>query len=172
MPLTDYAETLERLQKALAAQHAKAPQILNTPGVSVALKLDQNYWLVLDPLFVTSLAKWSGLLPDTVLQTLTRTGNMITAPAASGEGKDAVRSHALPLAVTWPSQPGGLELSAAFVLADFIERALSLYGETEAARAASHSLSDLRIRASERDKVQAFFSGKTPPGKWAYDVPA
>ncbi len=175
MPLTDYADALQRLQKGLAAQYAKAPSILNEPGMSVAMKLDQNYWLVVEPLFSTSLAKWSGMLPATALDTLTRTGNMITGRVPggaqdAGEG-GAARPHVLALSVSWPSQPQGVTVRAAFVLADFIERALAIHGETEAARAASHSLSDLRIRAPERDRVQAFFEGKTPPGRWAYDVP-
>lgn len=168
MPLTDYAESLERLQKGLAAQYAKAPSILNEPGMSVAMKMDQNYWLVVEPLFSTSLAKWSGMLPATALQTLIRTGNMITG---KGGDEGAERPHTVPLAVVWPTQPQGMEIRAAFVLADFIERALAIYGESEAARAASHSLSDLRIRAAEHEKVRTFFEGKTPPGKWVYDVP-
>ncbi|EPR38666.1 hypothetical protein dsx2_0475 [Desulfovibrio sp. X2] len=159
MPLTDYAETLDRLQKGLAAQYEKFPGILNEPGTSVALKIDQNYWLAVEPLFSTSLAKWSGVFPETALTTLTRTGNMIT--------RASDRAHSLLLAVTWPGRPQGAEILASFVLAEFVERAISLYGGRDVA----HTLSDLKVMAGERGKVQAFFEGKTPPGKWVYAAP-
>ena len=100
-------------EKGLAAQYAKAPSILNEPGMSVAMKMDQNYWLVVEPLFSTSLAKWSGMLPATALQTMIRTGNMISGKGA-GDGAD--RPHSLPLTVVWPTQPQGMEIRVSFVL--------------------------------------------------------
>lgn len=160
MPLIDYAETLDRLQKGLAARYAKDSGVLNAPGSAVACKIDQNYWLVVEPLFSQSLAAWSGVAPEAALETLVRTGNMISRAEADGS-----RSHTLRLRVSWPSRPEGLDVEAGFVLAEFMERALAIYARTDAA----HALSDLRVKAAEQERVLRFFEGKTLPGRWMYD---
>lgn len=155
MPLTDYAEILDRLQKSLAARYVQSPELLNAPGRSLADKIDQNYYLCVEPLFTTNMAKLSGVFPETVVETMTRTGNIITRPGD--------RAYTLDLEVAWDEGRKILPVQACFVLADFVERALALYAE-----AAKPTLSDLRIPARERANVEAFFQGKTPPSKWVY----
>ncbi|WP_029893801.1 hypothetical protein [Desulfohalovibrio reitneri] len=157
MPLTDYGQVLERLQRGLANQYARAEGILNEPGKSVACKLDPNYYLAVEPLFTSSLAKWAGVFPKRALNSLVRTGNLLS------RGED--REHVLRMRVVWPARPEGMEIRAAFVLADFIERGLAIHGGGDV----EMTVSDLKIAEEEREKVDAFFEGKTPLGRWAFE---
>jgi hypothetical protein len=154
MPLKDYQDALTRLQKGLAQAYRDAPQMLNVPGQSVACKVDPEYYLALEPVFTEILARWAVSFPESVLETLTRTGNVVVCKPLS--------THIIPLSVTWDGRD--FEVQATFLLADFVDRALKLY----AGVAAPLPVSDLRIRTDERKAVEAFFGDLTPPQGLAY----
>ncbi len=156
MPLTDYVDVLDRIQKSLAMQYDRDCEILNRPGVSVACKIDQNYYIVVEPLFSRTVGGWTGVVPEVVLDTLVRTGNMIT--------RNEDRAYQMTLHLTWRGREQGLETCCAFVLADFVDRALSMYST----RGREMGLSDLKISISSREQVEDFFQGKVAPGKWVY----
>ena len=154
MPLKDYQEALTRLQKGLAQAYQQSPEVINVPGQSLVCKVDPEYYLALEPIFTEIMSRWAVSFPESVLETLTRTGNVVVCKPLS--------THIIPLTVTWGGRD--FEVQAAFLLADFVDRALKLYaGVTEPLPVA-----DLRIRADERKAVEAFFQGKTPPGSVAF----
>lgn len=154
MPLSDYADTLSRLQQGLGRGFSEEPWILNMPGKSIACKIDQYYYLAVMPAFVDQLARLGGTFPDVVLKALVKTGNFITHPSN--------RDPLLPLTVSWGGRP--VTLKAAFVDADFIDRAVKTYGGMSSVL----NVSELKISAADKDKVDVFFEGKTPPQKLAY----
>lgn len=148
MPLTDYQDIVTRLQKALGRLYAAEPFLLNIPGRSIACKLDPLYYLALEPAFAERLARAAALLPATAVEALVRTGSYITqAPE---------RRYAQTVPVTY----GGhlLEVTASFVDADFVDRALRLY----AGLPASLEVSELRIPARFRPSLTPLFENKTP----------
>jgi hypothetical protein len=154
MPLKDYQDSLTRLQKGMANAFRQTPQVLNVPGQSAACKVDPNYYLALEPVFTDILARWAILFPDSVLETLTHTGSVVVCKPLA--------THVIPLTVTWGGRD--YEIQAAFLQADFVDRALKLY----AGQADPLPVSELRIRADERAAVEAFFVGLTPPGAVAF----
>jgi len=154
MPLKDYQESLTRLQKGMAQAYRDAPHVLNVPGQSVACKVDPNYYLALEPVFTEVMARWSVSFPDGVLETLAHTGSLVMCRTLT--------THIIPITVTWGGRD--YEIQAAFLLADFVDRALKLY----AAAVEPLPVSGLRIRADERQAVEAFFAGLTPPGDMAF----
>lgn len=154
MPLKDYTEIVERLQRGLGKGFAEQPWLLNMPGRSIACKIDQYYYLAVMPAFVEQLGRLGGMFPDQVSETLVKTGNFIThAPE---------RDPMIPLTLGWGSAP--VTVKAAFVDADFIDRAVKTYGNL----GASLNVSDLKISEGDRERVEAFFEDKTPPQKLAY----
>jgi len=154
MPLKDYQEALTRLQKGLAQAYKDSPQILNVPGQSVACKVDTDYYLALEPVFLILMARWAVSFPEAVLETLSHTGNAIVCKPLS--------THIIPLTVSWGGQD--YEVQAMFLQADFVERALKLY----AGVAAPLPVSELRIREDDRAALEAFFGESTPPKSLAY----
>ncbi len=154
MPLKDYQDSLTRLQKGMANAYKQSPQVLNVPGQSVACKVDPNYYLALEPVFTEILSRWAISFPDSVLETLTHTG--------SGGVCKPMATHVIPLTVNWGGRD--YEIQAAFLQAEFVDRALKLYGGV----ADPLPVSELRIRADERAAVEAFFAGLTPPGGVAF----
>lgn len=154
MPLTDYSGVVERLQRGLGKGFAEEPWILNMPGRSVACKIDQYYYLAVMPGFVDKLARLGGLFPDQVTEAMVRTGNFITrAPERDPE---------LPLTVAWGGRP--VKVKAAFVDADFIDRAVKTYGNLGSIL----NVSDLKISGADKASIEEFFEGKTPPQRLAY----
>lgn len=154
MPLKDYTEIVGKLQQAIGKAFAEEPWILNMPGKSVACKIDQYYYLAVMPAFVEQLARYGGMLPETVTEALVKTGNLIT--------KAPERDPLLPLTVGWGSRP--VTIKAAFVDADFIDRAVKTYGGLGSIL----NVSDLKISEDDRAKVEAFFEDKTPPQNLSY----
>ncbi len=77
MPLTDYTEIVEKLQKALGRGFAEEPWILNVPGKSIACKSTSLLSSVF-PAFSEQLARLGGMFPDQVNKALVKTGNFIT----------------------------------------------------------------------------------------------
>lgn len=154
MPLKDYSEIVERLQQALGKGFAEYPWLLNLPGKSVACKIDQYYYLAVMPGFLETLGRQGGMFPDQVREALVKTGNLIT--------KAPDRDPLVSLTVAWGGR--GITVKGAFVDADFIDRAVKTYGGMGTVL----SVSDLKISEEDREKVEAFFEGKTPPQSLAY----
>ncbi len=154
MPLIDYQDVVFRLQQGLGQAFADTPWILNLPGKSVACKVDQYYYVAVMPAFIEKLAEWSNIAPAVVSESLVRTGNFIT--------KAPERDPQLSLGLTWDGKI--YDLKAAFVDADFIDRALRFFGGMESVL----NVSELRIASASRESVEDFFEGKTPPQGLAY----
>jgi hypothetical protein len=154
MPLTDYQESLTRLQKGLAEGYRQSPEVFNVPGRSLMCKVDPDYYIALEPVFTEILSRWAVGFAQGVQQTLVRTGSMVFCKA--------MNTHIIPLTMNWEGKD--FEVHAAFVKADFVDRALMLYaGVVEAL-----PVSALRIRAGERKAVEAFFGEVVPPSSVAY----
>mgnify|MGYP001806883499 CR=1 FL=1 len=154
MPMKDYQDALTRLQKGLASGYQSSPGVLNVPGQSLMCKVDPEYYLALEPIFLEILARWAISFPQAVLETLVHTGNLVFCKPLS--------THIIPLTISWGGRD--YEVQAAFLPADFVDRALKLY-------AGVHEplpVSELRIRADERAALEAFFAEKTPLGHVAF----
>lgn len=154
MPLTDYQEALTRLQKGLASGYKQSPQVINVPGQALACKVDPNYYIALEPVFTEILARWAVSFPQGVQDTLVHTGSLVFCKA--------MNTHMIPLTVNWDGRD--YEVHAAFLLAEFVDRALKLYGGVSDPL----PVSALRIREADRKAVEAFFGDKTPPAGVAY----
>ncbi|MGE4293753.1 MAG: hypothetical protein AB7E32_16265, partial [Desulfovibrio sp.] len=154
MPLPDYHERAERMQRGLARAFSADPTLLNLPGRSLACKVDTLYYLAVQPLFDEALERWAGLMPGSAPDVLVRTGAYITHPPD--------REHVLTLGVSWGGRT--VRVRASFVDADFIDRALRLY----AGAARGLDFSDLRVSPEDRERVERFFENKTAPGDLAY----
>jgi len=154
MPLKDYQDSLTRLQKGLASGYQQSPQVINVPGQSLVCKVDPDYYLALEPIFTEILARWAVSFPQGVQETLVHTGNLVFC--------EPFNTHIIPLTLTWDDKD--FEVQAAFLRADFVDRALKLY----AGLADPLPVSALRIRNAERKAVEAFFGGKTPPSDVAF----
>lgn len=157
--LVDYAEILSRMEQALGRHFAQSPSILNVPGVSVALKIDPFYYLALRPTFGELLGKWAGVPPARAEETLLRTGNMVLGPGRA--------RYPQPLLVFEEGTGATLRLAADFVPASFIDRAVTMYG----GEAGPLSVSGLRLLASQKDSLAAFFQDTTPIESLAYGEP-
>lgn len=154
MPLIDYQDIVSRLQQGLGQAFRDTPWILNLPGKSVACKVDQFHYIAIMPGFIDKLSAWANVEPEVAIESLVRTGNFIT--------KAPEREPVASLGLTWNGKT--FDVEAAFVDADFIDRALRFYGGLESLL----SVSDLRISSSCREQVEDFFEGKTPPQSLAY----
>jgi len=157
MPLDDYLLLMERLQRALAAAFETSGEFLNRPGSSAAFKIDPDYYLIVLPDFVEDLSSLTGILPETVLETLVRTGHL----AAHGPE----RTCALSLNVHLSRSGRHLHsLRAGFLQAAFVDGALRLYG----GRRTALPLSDVRLSPEDRPKVEIFLQGRPVPASVAY----
>ena len=154
MPMKDYQDALTRLQKGLASGYQSSPGVLNVPGQSLMCKVDPEYYLALEPIFLEILARWAISFPQAVLETLVHTGNMVFCKPLS--------THIIPLTVSWGGRD--YEVQAAFLPADFVDRSLKLYAGVQEPL----PVSELRIRAEERAALEAFFAEKTPLGHVAF----
>jgi hypothetical protein len=158
--MLDYSATVDSLQQAFAAKYLEAPEIVNQPGLSLVFKIDSNYAVCLAPAFIRNLAQWARVAPSQAYEAMLRTGNLVSRKTEAGE-----RESELNLLLTWES--GGRRMDGrirvAFLLADFLDRALALYAKRPALE-----LADLRIAAAERPMVEAFLEGKSVPQGLAY----
>jgi hypothetical protein len=155
MPLPEYAANVDRILRSLCLRFAEDRVLFNVPGRSVACKVDESYYLCVEPGFVNAAARCSVMFPSRVRESLVRTGNMIS----SGPNRTSV----LEVCVNWP---GGetIDIRASFVLADYLERGLRVYARLPEPL----PLSGLRICDHDRSRVERFFVGKTPPSGLAY----
>jgi len=157
--MLDYSEILARIEEGLGRRFSESRGILNAPGASLACKVDMYHYLALRPGFVTHAAKWAGTLPKNVEESLIRTGNMIV-------GKDRAR-YPDAIAVFEEGSDTVMRVHADFILAACIDRSLALYGgEPEPL-----PVSTLRIHVSEREKLNAFFDGKSKLQSLAFGEP-
>lgn len=154
MPLKDYQEIVSRLQKGLAKAFVQTPYILNLPDRAVACKVDPYYYIAFQPAFTQALARWSGMHPETVLEALTKTGNLVTRPPE--------RKHSVHLEVNWGGSP--LEIEASFLAADFIDRALKFY----AGLPAGLEVADLKIQPGHKQSLEELFTNKEPLKDFVY----
>jgi hypothetical protein len=148
--LTDFSMNLERLEKALGEQYRQSSFILGTPGTSLACKVDPFYYLAIEPGFIKHLSRWAGMFPESAQATLVKTGNMLTDPSRS--------VFVIPLAVYEEGSPDVLRVGASFVLATFIDQAVTRYGGADGPLPVSR----LRILESDRAKTELLFTGKPP----------
>lgn len=153
--MKDYGDILTRLQRGIGRAYRDSGLALGVPGVSVAVKIDPYHYLAVMPAFTARLAEWAGMFPATAEETLVRSGNLVSS------GAD--RSTVLPVSVVWGGAPPR-RITAAFVLAEFIDRALKLYG----GQPLPPPVADLRIDAADHDAVAAFFKDKTCIDKTAF----
>ncbi|MBI9078999.1 MAG: hypothetical protein JEY79_04570 [Pseudodesulfovibrio sp.] len=154
MPLKDHTDNVERLQRGLGRAFADEPWILNLPGKSVACKIDHLYYLAVMPAFIEQLGRFGGMFPDQVLESLIKSGNLIT--------KAPDRNPHLALSVSWGGR--AIMINAVFLDANFIDRAVKTYGGLPSVL----NVSELKINSEDKKKVEAFFDGKTPPQNLAY----
>lgn len=154
--LKDHSQTLDRLQQGLGRAFKESSLILGVPGLSVAVKLDPYYYLAVMPAFMERLSQWAGVFPHSAQETLICTGNLVS--------HGSKREFMLPLRLTWGDPPTTRRINASFVQAEFVDRALRLYGASPDALA----VSDIRIDASDKEAVQKFFDNKTCVDKTAF----
>ena len=151
MLLKNHTDNVERLQQTLGKAFADEPWILNMPGKSVACKIDHLYYLAVMPAFVEQLGRYGGMFPDQVLESLIKTGNLIT--------KAPERNPTLSLTVSWGGR--AITVKSAFVDADFIDRGVKTYGGLPSVL----NVSELKISSADKEKVESFFKDKTQIGR-------
>jgi len=157
--MLDYSEILARIEEGLGRRFRESRGILNVPGASLACKVDVFHYLALRPGFTAHAAKWAGTLPKNAEESLIRTGNMIV-----GQGR--VR-YPDAIAVFEEGSDRIMRVHADFILAACIDHSLAMYGgEPEPL-----PVSPLRIHISEREKLDAFFNGKTRLQSLAFGEP-
>jgi len=154
--MKDYSAIIDRLQRGLGRAYRESGLILGLPGTSVAVKIDPHYYLAVMPGFLNRLAEWAGVFPKSTLEALLRTGNLVSSGPQ--------RTSMLPVTVVWGSPPVTRRINACFVLAEFVDRALKLYGDEPALP----PVADLRLDHGDRDAVYAFFQDKTCIDKTAF----
>jgi hypothetical protein len=152
--ITDYAAIADTIQEELGRRFRASSDLLNRPGRSVACKVDPWYCLAPYPAFVQVAARWAGRLPSAAETALVKTGNLITGRGA-GE-------HAITLRLTWPGVPP-TRTRVCILHSSFVDRAMKLYAGLE-----ELPVSDLRIAADERERVDAFLDGLTRVAGLAY----
>ena len=156
MTLTDYTDLVADLQRVVGEKFRQDRDILNVPGVSMACRIDEHYFLALESMLLKNLGMWAAVLPSRVLEALIKTGNMLTCPPDRG--------HSLDLRTTWEGLGRFARIKACFVQADFFDRALKIY----AGQIRPLPLGNLYVHADDRPEVEKFFKGKTPPASWLY----
>ncbi len=157
--LTDYSQNLERLEKALGENYRQSPYILNAPGTSLACKVDPFHYLAIEPGFIKYLARWSAMLPERVLETLVKTGNLLC--------DHSHRVHSVPVHVFEEGRAELVSVNASFVLASFIDRALALHGGAEGPLPVSR----LKLLDADRPNTDPLFEDKTPLAALAFGKP-
>lgn len=157
--MIDYAQSLERLEKALGENFKHSSYILGVPGTSLALKVDPFYYLAIQPGFTKYLARWAGMFPDKAALALVKTGNMLSDVSHT--------VYTTPVAVFAEGASEATTVGASFILADFIDKALIMHG----GQTAPLPVSGLKIVAAERLKLDFLFQGKTPLQALAFGNP-
>ncbi len=154
--MKDYSDIAQRLQRGLGRAYRESPMILGVPGASVAVKIDPHHYLAVLPAFLNRLAEWAGVFPDTAREAMVRSGNLVTG------GPD--RKCEVAVTAVWGAPPTARRIRACFVLAEFVDRAIRLYGDEPA----PPPVADLRLVAADSRRLGAFFEGKTRIDKTAF----
>lgn len=158
--MIDYSEALERIARALGENYRQSPHILGMPGTSLACKVDPFHYLAIEPGFIKYVSRWSAMLPGRVQTALLKTGNLLS---------DASREvFAVPLRVFGEGSGKIMTVSASFLDASFIDRALSQYAGQETPLPVSR----LKILEENRAAAAPLFTGKTPLNSVAFGRPA
>ncbi len=147
--LKDYSHILTLLQRKIASEFDKDRTLLNSPGKSIACKVDPHYYVAVYPGFIKRLSMLGGYLPATVEETLLRTGNLIKN---SNNGE-----FILTLEVKWKQDMSPLKVRSVFVRSSFVDNALRFYSNTRLQLPISH----LKISRQLKDRLTSFFEGKT-----------
>lgn len=151
--ITDYSELVDRMQRGLATAWAGRPLVLNTPGVSMACKVDPYHYVAPREGVFLSLAKLSAIPPDKAREALIKTGECITAKRETAAGPERLDSIVVEL--VWDDKRA--RIRTCFFNAQFFDHALALYaGQTQAL-----PLAELRIAAEDRELVRQFLAGKS-----------
>jgi len=150
-PLIDYSRIINLVQKELAKRYELNNTILNVPGKSIACKVDENYYLILYPSFIEYLCKICGILPNSLTETLIKTGNLIVDPVT----KDFYRL----VEVRWTLDMVPIRVKAGFVVNSLIDNSLRFYGKT---RKRGLEVSDLKISVRSKSNIESLFVNKTP----------
>ncbi len=158
--MIDYQEILKNIERSLATHVKTTPTLLNTPGMSIALKLDPFYYIVLHEPCIRLLSKWCAIKPENIETALVKTGVMIL-------NSDRTQ-HTISIPVYEEGLGRVLTVNASFITAEFIDKALIFNG---AAREGL-PVSRMKIVLSEKERLNAFFEGKTPLQGLAFGEPA
>lgn len=150
-PLIDYSSIINLVQKELAKRYDLNNNILNVPGKSIACKVDENYYLILYPSFIEYLCKICGILPNSLTETLIKTGNLIVDPVT----KDFYRL----VEVRWTLDMVPIRVKAGFVVNSLIDNSIRFYGKT---RKRGLGVSDLKISVRSKSNIESLFVNKTP----------
>lgn len=148
--MIDYNQLLEVLQREIAERFREYPETLNVPGRSMACRISQFHYLAPFTGLCEQLAQWTGMEPETVRDTIVKTGNVLM-----GDGNSA---PSLAVELVWGPHgaPIHARVDVAFLHSDFIDRSLALYGGLSSPL----PVSELRIRAEERTRVEEFTRDK------------
>lgn len=157
--MIDYSESLERLEKALGEQYRRSPFILGVPGSSLACKVDPFHYLAVQPGFIKYLSRWAGMFPERVQATLVKTGNMLSDTTH--------QNFTTAIHVFEDGSRAATQISASFLLAEFIDRAVTQHGGS----AGPLPVSRLRILEADRPRTGFLFEGKTPLQGLAFGNP-
>ncbi len=155
--LRDYPEILKNIQKKIGSQFLKDPSIFNVPGQSVACKIDPFYYLAIYPGFFVKCAEWTGIFPETIKETLIKTGNIVLS--------STTKKYILEIKVKWESLTEPITLNGFFLISDFIDQSIKIYGRKNEIL----PVSNLKIVASEKPKLISFLKGKTPINPIAFE---
>ncbi len=156
MAMVDYSDLVLNLQRRIGEHFSHNPDILNIPGRSMACRVDEHYYLALEPMLVKKLSQWGAIIPSRVVEALLKTGNLISHPSD--------REHVIQLRATWEGLGKFVRIQACFVLAEFMDRGLKIY----AGQIRPLPLSPLYVHSQDRSLVEEFFGNKTPPASWIY----
>ncbi|GAB6888194.1 hypothetical protein JCM13304A_16930 [Desulfothermus okinawensis JCM 13304] len=150
-PLIDYSNIINLVQRELAKRYDLDKSIINVPGKSIACKVDENYYMMLHPSFIEYLCKLCGILPNSLTQTLIKTGNLIADPVT----RDFYRL----VEVRWTANMAPIKVKAGFVLSSLIDNSIRFYSKTIKK---SLDVSDLKISLRSKSNIQSLFVNKTP----------
>ena len=154
--MLDYAEIVDQVQRGLGKRYAQNPDILNVPGVSIACKIDPYYYLAAYRGSLLQLATWCLVLPDKLESALIRTASLVT--------RASDRCPSIILDTVWGEGRSRARIKGCFLDAEFVDRALMLYG----GRTDPLPLSGLALSGRYREKVVRFLEGKTPVQQLAF----
>lgn len=149
--MRDRAELLDRVQRGLGREYRGNPELINTPGRSLLLRLDPFYYIAPSEAFLLRAGRWGLLLPERVRELLIRSGDLVS------HSRDRSYALKLRLLLRVGGEPRPATLEACLLHSTFVDRALTLYGGLREPPPVALVL----LAATERPKLAAFLEGKT-----------